>query len=211
MSNRVFADISSNNPYFNAAAYAADGHVLISIKVSQGSHYVNADWHAWAHQAHIHKVAVAHYHFADGGGYGQGEDQAHFFLDNLHTSKVYHQRYDRIVLDIEQMSKCTDPVGFVKGFERVCIERGHHSLILYSDAGYLEQYGVGLRPSSGKLWVAAYPTLPHGWWGDNPWAHQYTDDATEPLHDKAVGVLGPHDMSVLSSGAYVWQKLHHPR
>ena len=201
--NRQFADISSNNPSFDAGPYAKWGAVLLGNKVSQATDYVNPTWKARQHEAHTCHVACLDYHFAQGGGRQAGEQQATFFLNELKGSGVFHEAYDPICLDIEQGGAVADPVAFREGFEHVCVERGHDALIVYSDAAYFEEYGEGLAPRGGRVWVAAYPTLPVGWWGE-PWAHQDTSAGSVP------GIGGPCDVSFLSASAYAWHAAHRP-
>ena len=200
--NRYFADISSNNPRFDAGAYARAGHVLLGNKATQGIGYTNPFWRERTHAAHVHHVSVLHYHFADGSG--PAWQQARHFLNTLRDSGVWKPGLDGICLDIEQGSGLSHPVGFRQEFEDVCKARGHKRLIVYSDAGYFEEYGAGLRPGNGRLWVAAYPSLPRGWWPRTPWAHQFTQTSDVP------GVGYPCDYSQMSWPAYLYHRTHRP-
>lgn len=211
--NRRFADISSNNPSFDGAKYASAGFVLLGNKVSGGGDnhdwkYVNPTWWQRAFDAHKHHVSVLYYHFADRGphadDYRNGIEQAKFFIDELHSGKIFHAGCDAICLDIEQGSDVKNPVEFRKGFEHQCIAMGHKQLVVYSDAGFFSQYGKGLRPKSRKLWIAAYPTLPRGWWPRHPWAHQFTDAG------KIAGIAGTCDVSFLKISAYLNHRVHRP-
>jgi lysozyme len=207
---RYFVDLSSNNASFDAKAYAAAGHVLVGIKVSQGTGYVNPKWVGWAKDAHANHVSLLLYHFADavgGDGTAGGASQAQFFIDQINKAGLYLAKHDAICLDVEQLSNLKDPVGFRKGFEAKIRALGFKNLVVYSDAGYLTQFGVGLKPSQGgRIWAAAYPNLPSGWWSLpwGAWAHQYTQTGS------VAGIPGNVDVSILNATGALWRKLHRP-
>lgn len=195
--NRKFADISSNDARFDAAEYAAWGAIVVSIKVSEGTTYVNPEWLGWAKDAHAHRIGVIFYHFARPG---DGGEQARFFLDELHRSGIYNEkRGDGVCLDLERMGGVPNPTAFLNQFRSVCVSRGHHALVLYSEESYLEEHR-SMR--TRRLWVAAYPAL---MWRlrNRVWAHQYTDH-------EAVPGIGSSDCSFLSPRAYLWHRLHRP-
>lgn len=186
-----FVDLSSNNAVpgapgdgFDAAVYEKAGHRLVAIKVSQGAKYVDPYWRPWAEAAHKAGLGVVLYHFADGSASATSQ-AAHF------AEQIKNTIYRAVCVDIEQLSEITSPVPFRETFEEELQKDGHSNLIVYSDAGYFEQYGVGLKPSGGRVWVAAVPSLPAGWWGASPWAHQYS------FTQHVKGVSKPCDISKL--------------
>lgn len=193
MGNRpFFVDLSSNNAHdgaasFDAVAYRKAGHRIVALKVSEGSTYVNEFWERWAKAAVDAGLSLVLYHFADPS---DPAGQAVHFQREIKASRLYRHGKDRVFLDIEQGSNVADPVLFRGRFEATMLASGFPDLGVYSDAGYLDEYGPGLKPSGGDMWVAAFPTLPSGWWG-TPWAHQYTETG------RAQGVAGLVDLSRL--------------
>ena len=187
---KYFCDLSSNNgaDAFDAHDYADAGHRLIGLKVSQGSTYADPPWTKWASEARDHGLSVLLYHFADNTA--AADVQARWFVRLVKSWGRYEHSRDHVCLDVEQLGNLSDPVGFRKDYERVVHEAGFRSLLVYSDAGYFEQFGEGLRPERGALWVAGFPTYPSGWW-DHPWAHQYSQTG------QVAGVAGACDLSVI--------------
>lgn len=190
MSNAAyFADLSDNNPSFDASAYVRAGHRLLGLKVSQGAAEEDPLWRARATAVRNSNLSVLLYHFADSTA--DAETQAAHFVKCIRQWGRYDDRRDHVFVDEEQMSNLTDPVGFRKEFEAKVHSSGFRACGLYSDCGYLEQYGEGLKPTAGGLWVAGYPDLTEGWWTEIWWAHQYSQTGT------VAGVAGPCDLSVL--------------
>lgn len=207
---RYFVDLSSNNARvgaasFNAQEYAGAGHVAVAIKVSQGNGYVNPFWRAWAQDAHLNHVSLVLYHYGDNTT--DPADQADHFETELRASGLYLPAYDAVALDLEQGEGPASPVVFRSMFEAVTRRAGLNNLILYSDAAYMLQYGVGLKPAQGgRAWVADLGTkpLPAGWYGLSPWARQYT------WAGGVKGVTGPVDLNRMASAPALWRKLHRP-
>lgn len=183
MSNgKYFVDLSNNNDgTFDAKAYKAAGHRGVVLKASQGVGEVDSTFHERYVAAKHVGLWVGAYHFADGSG--SATDQAKHF-----DAVIGHLPVDERILDVEQGGKLADPVAFVQDFNKAL-----PITWLYSDLGYLEQYGQRLLPYGFiKVWAAAFPNLTEGWWTPHLVAHQYADDA----HVK--GVVGACDISVLS-------------
>jgi GH25 family lysozyme M1 (1,4-beta-N-acetylmuramidase) len=213
---RYFVDLSSNNAHdgaasFNAREYAAAGHTLVGIKVSQGVDYVNPYWETWTEAAHAARVSVLLYHFADvqgGDGATGGVAQARYFEAAIKKSGAFKPKYDSLCLDAEQGGLLRDAVNFRVGFESILTGPvglvKPSAFIVYSDIGYFEQFGQGLVPKSGKLWEAAYPDVEPGWWTKYDWAHQYTQSAA------VKGVQGLVDLSQMKLSAAVWHRIHRP-
>lgn len=194
MGNRgYFVDLSSNNAHdgaasFDAVAYRRAGHRIVGIKVSEGRDYINPFWVGWARAAVNAGLSLVLYHFANPADPG---DQAVVFAKAINAARVFRHGRDRVFLDLEQGSNVADPVSFRGRFEVTMVASGFPSLGVYSDAGYLAQYGSGLRPASRDMWVAAFPSLPVGWWSPDVWAHQYTETG------QVQGVTGLVDLSRL--------------
>ncbi len=191
-----FVDLSSNNAHdgaasFNAATYRRAGHRIVAIKVSEGASYVNPYWAGWAASSIAAGLQVVYYHFASNTA--PANQQAVHFASTLKASRLFRPGTDRVFLDVEQGSMLVDPVSFRKDFEATMVTAGFSRLGVYSDAGYFEQWGPGLRPTCGDMWVAALGLpghVPAGWWMPQ-WAHQYT------FTGRVQGVIGPVDLNLL--------------
>lgn len=172
-------DLSDNNgaSAFDAKAYKAAGHQRIILKATQGIGEVDSCFHSWAVAAQEVGLWVSAYHFADNSG--PAADQAAHFTDTTRGVLLHHR-----ILDAEQGGNLVDPVAFRQEF-------GRAADILYSDAGYLEQYGEGLAYDDELVWVAAYPNMPSGWWSHRVWGHQYSETA------RVAGIAGQCDISFL--------------
>ncbi len=213
---RYFADISSNNATlggglrldrsgFDAQLYSQAGHTTIAIKVSEGRSYINPFWREWTQDAHKAHLCVVLYHFADSGS--DGASQAMRFIGEIAASRLYLPRYDAIFLDIEQGGGVVDPAAYKETFEAFTRNAGFTSLGVYSDAAYLLQYGVGLKPMRGGTWVADLGSgpLPGGWFGQNPWARQYS------WTNRVKGLSKPPtDMNRMALIPALWRKAHRP-
>jgi lysozyme len=181
MSNvAYFIDLSNDNGgVFDAKAYHAAGHRGVVLKASQGVGFVDGTYRERYAAAVAEGLWVGAYHFADSSGLP--DVQAKNFEEAIKgTSPRYR------ILDEEQESELANPVVFREEFEAVSRVDW-----LYSDEGYLEQYGEGLRPTGGGIWAAAYPNLTKGWWSPCLRAHQYADTAIVD------GVPGQCDISFL--------------
>jgi lysozyme len=206
-SNRYFADISSNNSFFDAEDYRKGGHLLVAIKATQGTSYVNPDYKKWVLDAHNHGLTVLHYHFATTN---DPVAEANHFLS---TTRNYFGKKDSLVLDLEVTAQdnpgqgytLTNPVNYRKWFDTQLFRHGHKA-ILYSYASYLRQYGAGLNPISKKVWVADYETHPQGGWWGNSWAWQFTDGEHGPKPHSCMGV-GRCDVSLVNPATYLRLRL----
>lgn len=193
---RNFADLSSNNGpnALNAHEYASTGHVLLAVKLSQGTHYIDPYWATQVHEAHLAHVSCLSYHFAEPG---DAREQAEFFLQHLKASGEFHS-YDAIALDLEREQGISDPAAFKDAFDAQCISDGQKNLIVYTELSYHEEYG--LAPRNGRLWIADYGAG----FLEQYWADQYSD------HANVHGINGPCDVSRLSLSAYLYHRLHKP-
>lgn len=185
MSNvRYAVDLSDNNADsaasgngFDAKEYRAAGHQRVILKATQGVKEVDACFNAWAVVAVEAGLWVSVYHFADDSG--PAADQAAHFTDTIGRLPVHHR-----IIDEEQGSNLADPLAFRAEF-------GRAADLLYSDAGYLEQYGSALALDDEPVWVAAFPNMPSGWWDGHVWGHQYSEAAV------VRGIARPCDITVL--------------
>lgn len=187
MSNVNFnyaVDLSNNNAVpsaagkgFDAKAYKAAGHQRIILKASQGAEEVDDYFHYWAEAAIEAGLWVSTYHFADNTA--PGNEQGAHFTETIKDYPIHHR-----IVDEEQGSNLADPVAFRQEF-------GKAADLLYSDEGYLEQYGQALALGDEPVWVAAFPNLTGGWWSHRVWGHQYAENA------RVKGIANPCDISIL--------------
>src|ERR1700722_5693356 len=135
MSNPLFADISSNNPTFNAKEYAAAGHVIVAIKASEGTSFADPKHRGWCLAAGMHHLAVIHYHFGRPDR-SSGSEEADFFLE---VTKGLLGPRDYVVYDGERASNGEfglDP-AHCRDFDRTIQARTRFHTILYASASQL--------------------------------------------------------------------------
>jgi GH25 family lysozyme M1 (1,4-beta-N-acetylmuramidase) len=203
---QLVADVSANNAAFSAAQYASAGHILVTVKATEGTYYVNPKWEEWAVQAHEHKLAVNHYHFARPED-GDPVAQAQAFWKTVRPH--FTPRLDRAMVDIETGDQATWP-AWLKAYDDELLRLSGIETIGYTYASALSEHLV-LR---SQLWmVAAWGTerpakrlqLPCG----TLWGWQYTGGQGAPSGGPlgTAGIPGACDMTVLRS-ATVRNVLH---
>ena len=128
---RNFADLSSNNGpgALDGPAYARAGHVLLAVKATDGTGYVNPDWAGQVREAHAAGVGVLHYHFAERAG--APAVQAAAFVHTV--SAEFNWRSDGICLDLEREQNVQNPLAFKHEFDLRCIAAGHRNMVVYSE------------------------------------------------------------------------------
>lgn len=202
---QLAADISGNNAAFSAAQYASAGHLLITIKATEGTYYVNPKWEEWVVQAHEHKLAVNHYHFA--APEESALEQARKFWATIRPH--FTPDLDRVMIDIETGSQDLWP-AFLKEYDDELHRLSGLKTIGYTYASALSER-LELR---SRLWmVAAWGTrrpasrlkIPCG----TLWGWQYTGGQGAPSGGPlgAAGIPGACDLSVLRA-ATVRNVLH---
>ncbi|HET7047862.1 MAG TPA: glycoside hydrolase family 25 protein [Solirubrobacteraceae bacterium] len=194
----LFADLSSNNPSFDAHQYAAAGHILIGNKATQGVGYINPTWLARTEAAHLEHMAVLHYHFADGGS--PTAEAAHF----VDTIRSQWRRGDRAACDLEQPALSNLGAGapaWLAEFDAAAHRLGGLDVILYTFSSALN---LGLRVRSGMVWDASFgPDWPAGPFrrlpnGQQLWGWQFTDGEIGAPGPRGAAGIGRCDMSVLA-------------
>jgi GH25 family lysozyme M1 (1,4-beta-N-acetylmuramidase) len=192
----LFADISANQSTFNAAAYASAGHRLIMIKATQGENYLNPAHASWTTSAHLHGLAVAHYHFCE---LSNPLLEARAFWERVRP--VFDPARDRLVLDLEIGNPATWPT-YLRELDNELLRYSTLKAVLYTFASAVSPQ---LVVRSGKYHLAAWGTRqPSGPFrrlinGGTLWAWQYTDDEIDPAAGpRAFAGIGPCDGSVLN-------------
>lgn len=194
MSTAYFADVSSNNPAFDAHAYKAAGHTIVAIKATEATGYTNPRYAEWVRAARRTRLTVAHYHFARPERHDGAAEFAHFW----EVAGPVFKRGDYVVLDLE--TNAGDPranVAFAHAFYAACKAKGHNA-VLYGSSSYIWSCGPALAPPGGRVWVAAYGPRPGALpAGMRQWAWQFTDGQIGPAPHACAGV-GHCDVSTVN-------------
>lgn len=186
MSNRYFADISSNNPRFDAKAYREAGHLLVAIKATEGESYVDPRWLEWVLAAHSHGVAVVHYHFGRPDLHPGAVDEAAHFIDTVahHTGPL-----DYLALDLERpaLGGWTHDPAWSRAFDGHVQRVSRFHTVLYMAQDDLEMSDEWLDGDNRRVWVADWSLdRVHAPKGYTVMFRQYTDGIAGP---------GPHSFA----------------
>lgn len=209
MTDNHFADISSNNHSFNAQQYAAAGHLAIAIKATEHTNYINPSYTHWVSDAHSHKLAVFHYHFAR-PEYGAPDAQANFFWKVVKDH--FRRPGDYLIVDVETGHPATGRTFAVEFDKHLrAISKTHPKL--YTFEAYLNEGHVKI--SSNEVWLAAWgKNRPGGntwhYAGQKLWAWQFTDGNNGPQPHTFAGISGACDGSQLNpeTTAAIKKQLH---
>lgn len=160
MISPVFADLSSNNPEFDAGAYRAAGHVIVAIKATEGVHYVNPDHRPWALAAGGKRMHVIHYHFARPDlGDSPDAEAAHF----LEVALPLCGGRDFLVLDLERATPAGwahDP-AWSHAFDSHVQAHSRFRTILYASRSTLSSVeGDWLAGDDRRTWDADWSQAP---------------------------------------------------
>ena len=199
MTDSLFADLSANNSSFTAKSYAAAGHLAVSIKATEDHTYVSPPYARWVNDAHAHKLAVFHYHFARPEHGGPDAQAEHFW----HTVKPHFRRPgDYVVVDVETGSPAAGKAFTTEYDKHLKKISGTHP-VLYTFLSYFNEGNLTI--SSKRIWIAAWgserPGSAH--WdglegGQDVWAWQYTDGVNGPEPHSFAGISGSCDGSRLN-------------
>lgn len=200
MPSRLFADVSSNNARFDAAAYRSAGHRLIAIKATEGVSYNNPEYGPWVAAAHQHKLVVAHYHFARPGNDAITEAR-HFWG----VVKSRFRKGDYLVLDLEVKHPGGDArtASWAGAFVAALRSLSGHTPILYTYASFLNEVGPSVVRRTPRVWIAQYaPAAQWPNWVSRRWAWQRTDGVNGPPPHGLPGV-GKCDVSILNRRSFL--------
>lgn len=200
-SNRLFADLSSNNAEFNAVAYHGAGHRAVAIKATEGVNYVNPLHRGWALRAGLKHLSVIHYHFARPDLNSNPNDEADHFLA---TALRLAGGRDYLVLDLERGTPqgwAHDP-AWSRQFDEYVQAHSRFHTVLYMSQSNLLMSDEWLHGDKRRAWVAAWstvpPEVPQGY---NLFARQFTDGFVGPEPHELTGV-GRCDVSYLGKRAF---------
>lgn len=157
--NRLFADISSNNSHFDAVAYRDAGHVLVAIKATEGTHYINPNHRGWSLHAGMGHVGVVHYHFARPDLGNTPDAEADHFLQ---TALRLAGGRDYLVVDIERATPQGwrhDP-AWSRAFDQYIQAHSRFHTILYANRSTLELSDQWLEGELRRVWDADWSMGP---------------------------------------------------
>lgn len=195
--SNLMADISSNNLHFNAEEYRASGHVLIGIKATEGTRYINPNHRSWCLHAGLVHVGVAHYHFARPDLNTDPHAEADHFLS---VAQRLSGGRDYLVLDLERATPNGwkhDP-AWSRAFDEYVQGHSRFHSILYANKSTLEQSDQWLTGDVRRVWDADWSTdrdyAPPGY---SVAFRQFTDGTFGPGPHSLPGV-GQCDISRIS-------------
>lgn len=204
--SRLWADLSNNDPDFDPVKYRKAGHRLLGLKVTEGKAFHDATHATNAKKAHDHKIAVAHYHFAQ-PDQSTPIQQASWFWKNTH----YHFRQgDYVVLDLEVMHSKgqTATITWAEAFCKRLLAISGHRAVLYSGQAFLMDLGPEILKASERIWMAQYAARPvkPGFMTMRKirlWAWQRTGDGIGPKPHTLPGCPPNCDVNVLNTRSYL--------
>jgi len=184
--NPIFADLSSNNSEFQPVPYLQAGHIIVAIKATEGTGYVNPDHRPWCLAAGGHRMHVVHYHFGRPDLGNNALSEARHFLE---VALPLCGGRDYLVLDLERATPAGwqhDPTWSVR-FDRYIREHSRFATILYASRSTLQSVpGDWLDRPPLRVWDADWSLTPdmapHGY---EVAFRQFTDGVHGP---------GPHSL-----------------
>jgi lysozyme len=199
--SRLFADISNNNPQWDAKAYATK-YDLIVMKASEGKTFQDPVYVKRAREARKAGLTVYSYHFARPSN-NNGRDEAWNFCQMVKKVGALRKQ-DRYVLDWEDTRYKGKGDKWIAQFVRECSKQGVPITILYSGGWYLPgTISYWPKQADGKTalryWHSSYSSkitnVPANA-KKHLWAWQFTDGNHGPEPKSAPGI-GRCDMNRL--------------
>ena len=201
--SKLFADLSNNDPGFDAAAYARAGHKLLGYKATEGATFVDKTMTRNVRLAHAHGVRVAFYHFAQPNLASSAAAQARHFWRAVEPE---YRTGDFLVLDLEVQHRHGGRAcrSWARAFHRELRAASGHSAVLYTGRSFLGDFlGPLIRFGRGgfhRFWVAEYgPRLNGVLWARPVWAWQRTGDGIGRPPFTLPGCPRNCDVSVLNT------------
>lgn len=201
--SKLWADLSNNDPNFDAARYARAGHKLLGYKATEGATYVDKTMIRNVRLAHAHGVRVAFYHFAQPNLASSAAAQARHFW---RTVEPEFRTGDFLVLDLEVEHRHGSRAArsWARQFHRELRAASGHTAILYTGRSFLGDFlGPLIRWGSGgfhRFWVAEYGQKLTGIpWARPVWAWQRTGDGVGRSPHTLPGCPPNCDVNVLNT------------
>lgn len=191
MYSRTFADVSEYQQPPRMSRYAATGALLIAIKATEGTDWIDPRYVENVTHAHGAGLAVWHYHFAhpDSDPDAVGE-AGHFWR----TVEPHYHPGDRLVLDIElhHPEGAAGLCRYTAALDQHLIRISGIHAVAYTYDALLRETGPHWQVVSGDWWIANYGgRVRRLGAGRRMVAQQIADNARVP------GILGPVDQSRL--------------
>lgn len=191
-SYRLMADVSSNNGPISVPNYSRAGHVVLAVKATQGTGYVNPFHKQQCDLAHDFGLTVVHYHYCDVGNSPE--------VEISHFRHVYNKAWragDYACFDIEVPGHTGSSASAILRQYYLDTQR---EPVLYTYRSFLENQLRGVKIPGNRAWVADYSSkvihLPAPY---HLWAKQYTDGAEGPEPHFYSGI-GKCDGSEVTAG-----------
>lgn len=191
--SKLFADISNNNPSFDAKKYAAK-YDLIVMKASEGKTFQDPVYIKRARAARKAGLTVYSYHFARPSN-NSGRAEAWNFCHQV--KKVGPLRKsDRYVLDWEDTNYKSKGDKWIRQFVRECDRQGVPVTIIYSGGWYLPGT-ISYWPTQAdgktplRYWHSAYAAKISNVPANakkHLWAWQFTDGVNGPEPHSMPGI-----------------------
>lgn len=201
MYSRLFADISSNNPQFDASTYRAGGGILVAIKATEGVNYTNPYHRNWCLHAGLNWIGVVHYHFARPDTGSDPAAEANHFCD---VALPLAGLWDYLAVDIERATPTGwqhDP-AWTRAFDDQVRARSRFRVILYANRSTLEGFEGWLTSDRKRVWDADWSTAPnYAPPGYDCAFRQFTDGEVGPEPHSLTGI-GQCDISSMSVGMF---------
>lgn len=185
----VFADLSSNNPIPDYDAYVAAEHVVVAIKATEGTSYVNPDHRAECLEFGRRHVTIVHYHFARPDLNDSAASEARHFLE---VALPLTGGRDYLALDLERATPAgwqADP-AWAAEFRRHVRLASRFDPILYASRSTLQLAGFPHAWEDGRVWDADWSSQSDFVFAGGSVAIRQTSD----------GVYGPEPHSVAGVG-----------
>lgn len=207
--NNRLADLSNNNSHYNAVEYRQAGHLLVALKATEGTDFVDPNHRTWALHTHSVHSGVVHYHFARPDLGNDPDIEARFFLRVALPSAGPR---DYLALDIERAT----PQGFTHDpawshqFDKYVQANSRFHTVLYASRSLLETSDQWLAGDNRRVWDADWSTSPPVAPKGYEWLfRQYTDGVHGPGPHEFAGI-GICDGNVMSPAAFDLARRHQP-
>ena len=200
-------DISTHQSGIDISATGAD---FVIVKATEGSGYVDPDFHRHAQATINAGKLLGLYHFSWNSA-NSIEEEVNTFVDAVRP----YLNQAILILDWEDKDGVYD-VGFAQAWLEQVEARTGITPIIYMSASVANAYSWERVAAKYWLWVAGYPgwapdyldtpdcpyaPLGHGWW---VLMWQYTDEGRVP------GYGGNVDLNVFYRSDYKWKSLADP-
>lgn len=202
MRNRTFADLSNNNVNeVNFEAYRKAGHILVGLKATEGTGFIDKRHAEWSERAHKGGVHVIHYHYAR-----LGESVSNQVVLFGGVVQRHFGPHDFYCIDLErgENEKFTpaEMAAFLNDFDKQFRQKIYHTLRGYMNESLLKEVTAEKgRIAGNNWWIAAWGNRPPVVLGIKRWAWQRSNGVVGPEPHTLVGI-GQCDVSTMNWGTF---------